>query len=131
MIPLRILAILSSVLFLIYGVIMQVGPLIVMEVILLPINIFRYWQLVSLRSKLKNSLAEERTDFSVIKTYGKRLRFEAGDFVFRKGDAVDNLYYVDKGHVQIGNDKTLKSGDVFGDLAFFQMPGFDPPRCSV
>ncbi len=41
LIPLRIAAILSSLAFLIYGLLTQSYPLLVMEIILLPINSYR------------------------------------------------------------------------------------------
>ncbi|HZY67586.1 MAG TPA: YgjV family protein [Devosia sp.] len=45
LIPLRIAAILSSVAFLTYGLLTQSYPLLLMEVVLLPINIFRLLEL--------------------------------------------------------------------------------------
>lgn len=43
--PLRIAAILSSLSFLTYGLLTQSYPLVLMEVILLPINLFRLQEL--------------------------------------------------------------------------------------
>ena len=49
LVPLRIMAISSSVAFLCYGLLTQSYPLVVMEVVLLPINICRLTQLLSER----------------------------------------------------------------------------------
>jgi len=72
MLPLRILAVGSSVFFLIYGLILHVWPLVGMEALLLPINSYRLWQLISLRNRLGRPGDGEPADYSVIKRDGKR-----------------------------------------------------------
>lgn len=120
MLPLRLFAILSSLFFLIYAAIMQVWPLLAMELILLPINIYRFWQVLSLRGKLKTAGRAEKADFSLIKAYGKRLQIEAGSIVFKRGDAVGQLYYLETGRIRIEDmGIELIAGDVFGEIAFF------------
>lgn len=47
LIPLRIAAILSSLAFLTYGLLVQSYPLILMEMVLLPINLFRLFELIN------------------------------------------------------------------------------------
>lgn len=51
LVPLRIAAILSSIAFLIYGVLTQSYPLVVMEVVLLPINSYRLMELLAQRRR--------------------------------------------------------------------------------
>ena len=46
MLPLRVAAVLSSVALLVYAVLTSSGPIIVMELILLPINIYRLIELL-------------------------------------------------------------------------------------
>lgn len=119
MLTLRVLAILSSVLFLIYALILQVWPLFGMEVILLPINGYRLWQIVSLRGRIKQA-PESSDDFSVIKTYGKVRHIKAGTIIFKRGDPVDQLYYIGVGKViieEVGVE--MSAGDIFGEIAFF------------
>lgn len=120
MLPLRVLAIMSSLFFATYGLILQLWPLLAMELILLPINVYRLWQLLSLRGKLRSASTANQTDFSVIRSYGKLLRINAGSIVFQRGDVVNQLYYLAKGRIRIeemGID--LASGNVFGEIAFF------------
>lgn len=120
MLPLRLFAILSSLCFLIYAAIMQVWPLLAMELILLPINTYRFWEVLSLRGKLGKASADRGSDFSLIKAYGKRSQIEAGSIVFERGDAVDQLYYLDTGRIRIEDmGIELAAGDVFGEIAFF------------
>ena len=46
MLPLRVVAVLSSVALLVYGVLVASGPLIFMELVLLPINSYRLFELL-------------------------------------------------------------------------------------
>ena len=120
MIPLRILAIASSVCFAIYAAVLQLWPLLAMELMLLPINVYRFWQILSLRGKLTNRDPSAKPDFSVIRTYGKSRSIKAGTVVFRRGDPVDRLYYLDRGRVLIEEvDVEISARDIFGEIAFF------------
>ena len=120
MIPLRILAIASSVCFAIYAAVLQLWPLLAMELMLLPINVYRFWQILSLRGKLTNRDPSAKPDFSVIRTYGKSRSIKAGTVVFRRGDPVDRLYYLDRGRVLIEEvEVEINARDIFGEIAFF------------
>lgn len=120
MLPLRLLAIASSVCFAAYAFTLQLWPLLAMELILLPINLYRLWQVLALRGKLNRVSGSKQSDFSIIKAYGKRRNIKAGAVVFKRGDPVDQLYFIAKGRVSIeemGVD--LRAGDIFGEIAFF------------
>ncbi|MFK7743930.1 MAG: Crp/Fnr family transcriptional regulator [Roseobacter sp.] len=120
MVPLRILAIASSICFAVYAAVLQLWPLLVMELLLLPINIYRFWQIISLRGKLNRSSTQQGADFELIKTYGKSRQLVAGTVVFSRGDPVDRLYYLHSGKILIEEyDVEISSGDIFGEIAFF------------
>lgn len=120
MLPLRILAVGSSVFFLIYGLILHVWPLVGMEALLLPINSYRLWQLISLRNRLGRPGDGEPADYSVIKRYGKRRVVPAGTLIFERGDTVDQLYLIGSGKVSIEElNIDIAPGDIFGEIAFF------------
>ncbi|MBO6675489.1 MAG: cyclic nucleotide-binding domain-containing protein [Rhizobiales bacterium] len=120
MVPLRVLAMVSSVLFIAYAMMLQLWPLLVMEAILLPINGFRLWQILSLRGRLEAMSEDDQPDFSVVRRYGKKRRFQAGTQVFEKGDAVDKFYLLETGRVLIEELETeLSEGSIFGEIAFF------------
>ncbi|MBF9059758.1 cyclic nucleotide-binding domain-containing protein [Rhodobacterales bacterium HKCCSP123] len=119
MLLLRVLAILSSVFFLAYGTLLGLWPLVAMEATLLPINIYRLWQLLSLRRKVARS-SGARADFDIVRRYGKRRTAAAGTILFRKGDKVDRLYLLSKGRVRIEEmGIEIQPGDIFGEIAFF------------
>lgn len=120
MLPLRMLAITSSLAFATYAFVLQLWPLLAMELILLPINLFRFWQVLSLRGKITRAATANGSDFAVVRAYGKRSVFPKGSVVFARGDAVDRLYYISKGRVLIEEPGVeLTSGDVFGEIGFF------------
>ena len=120
MLPLRILAIGSSVFFLIYGLLLQLWPLVGMEATLLPINVYRLWQLLSLRRRVNAALTGGPPDFSIVKRYGRRRALAAGERVFARGEAADRIYLVDAGRVRIEDvGVEVAAGEVFGEIAFF------------
>lgn len=120
MLPLRIMAIGSTVCFLIYGLVLGLWPLVAMEVCLLPINTWRLWQLLSLRRPLKTAEGRAQDDFSVIRAYGKKRKVAVGDIVFERGDPVDQLYFLASGRILIEDlGIELEQGQIFGELAFF------------
>ncbi|WP_299962651.1 cyclic nucleotide-binding domain-containing protein [uncultured Roseobacter sp.] len=119
MLALRVLAIASSVAFVLYALFLQLWPLLAMELLLLPINMLRLWQLIALRRKVGRA-DMEASDFSVIRTYGTARRVAAGTLVFAKGDSVCQLYFLAEGSVRIEEfDIDLQAGDIFGEIAFF------------
>ena len=120
MLPLRLFAIASTIFFAIYAALLGLWPLLVMDLILLPINFYRLWQIVRLRKAVKHARDEQEPDFSVARSYGTKRSFKAGNVVFEKGDSVDSLYYIDQGSVEIyGFGVLRRRGDVFGEMAFF------------
>ena len=124
MMPLRILALTASVIFMAYAIALQLWPLMVMELFLIPINSYRLWQIVRLRGRLKQALEAHKSDFSLIKTYGKPRRVKAGEVIFNLGDPVDQLYYIGSGKILIEEAGIeISSGDIFGEIAFFTDAG--------
>jgi len=120
MIWLRVLVILSSVCFIIYSAVFQIWPLLAIELILLCINAYRLYELIALRRLVTHMTDESEADFTAAMAYGKRRDIEAGDVLFEKGDAVDCMYYLAEGLVEIeGQNVTVPAGNIFGEMAFF------------
>ena len=120
MLPLRIAAVLSSVFFISYYGIIGIWPSLALELVLLPFNLYRAWQIIALRRKVEAARAEQVDDFSVLKAYGKSRDLKTGMTIFRRGDAPDHLYLIEKGQVYLEEiEVTLKAGDIFGEIAFF------------
>lgn len=120
MMALRILALVSSLVFVGYAAVLQLWPLVGMELILIPINVYRLWQIVSLRGRLSRAVGGEMADFSIIETYGTARQCKAGSVIFQRGDPVDSLYYIGAGKIMIEDvGIEVTAGDIFGEIAFF------------
>jgi CRP/FNR family transcriptional regulator, cyclic AMP receptor protein len=117
MIPLRITAILSNVLFASFGLWAHIYPVMILHLILFPVNALR---LVQIRRLVRGTL--QRTDLSMesILPIMTHRTFRAGEAVIRKGERADRLFYLDRGEakvVEIG--KTVPSGSVLGEIGVF------------
>ena len=120
MIALRILAMASSVCFIIYSGVFQVWPLLATELILLSSNAYRVYEIVALRRLVTHMTDESESDFSAAMAYGKKRVIQAGDVIFKKGDRVDSLYYLAEGRVEIEDQNvSVAAGNIFGEMAFF------------
>lgn len=120
MIPMRILAMASSVCFMIYSGVFHIWPLLAVELILLCINAYRLYEIIALRRLVTHMTDEAEADFSAAMAYGKKRVIQAGDTVFKKGDPVDSLYYLVEGRVEIEDQNvSIAAGEIFGEMAFF------------
>lgn len=120
MVPLRIVAIISGVFYLAYAVIQGLWPLVLTELVLLPFNFWRLWEILSLTRKLKETRHGDQPDFSMLAAYSKAENVETDRVIFRRGDTADRLYYIKSGEVEIEElGVRLGEGRIFGEIAFF------------
>lgn len=120
MLPLRVAAILSNLFFMSYSLALGLWPMLVLDAVLLPLNVWRLWQILRQRRRISEARHAEEPDFSVIKALSKPEPMPAGSVVFRRGDTPDRLYYIDTGEVVLDEIGTrLGTGEVFGEIAFF------------
>ena len=120
MIPLRFLAMASSVCFIIYSGVFQVWPLLAIELVLLPVNAYRLYEIIALRRLVTHMTDESEPEFSAAMAYGKKRVIQAGNVIFKKGDPVDSLYYLAEGRVEVEDQNvTVEAGKIFGEMAFF------------
>lgn len=118
--PLRVLAVGSNFGFMMYGLLAPSPMTFLLHATLLPLNLFRAWQMAKLTQSVKRAAAVgERAD-DWLTPYMKPLKLRAGATLFHKGDEADQLYYLVDGHMDLlefGN--TLEPGRLFGEIAFF------------
>jgi len=120
MMSLRILAMASSVCFILYSGIFHIWPLLAIELVLLCINAYRLYEIVAMRRLVTHMTDESEPDFSAAMAYGRKRVIRAGDVVFKKGDPVDSLYYLAEGRVGIEEQNvSVPAGKIFGEMAFF------------
>lgn len=117
---LRIAGIASSVAFLVYGLLTQAWPIIATEVVLLPLNAFRLWQLLALRRAARRG-SEDGWDWLL--AHASELRITAGTPVVRQGEMASHLTLIRSGQVVAANGM-LGAGQFAGD----GLP-FDAGRC--
>ena len=92
MIPLRIAAIASNILFMGYGLLAKALPTFFMYAVLLPINCFRLYQDLAIGEAREGCFAG-RFEHGLAQAVHDPRNFKAGDTLFHKGDTADAMYY--------------------------------------
>jgi CRP/FNR family transcriptional regulator, cyclic AMP receptor protein len=119
MIPLRIVALGSNVLFMAYGYVDHLYPVLVLHAILFPVNALRLLQFQRLVHDMREAHRED-LPIQALLPYMKRRNAVAGETLVRKGDKADRMYYLVDGELEITDlNKVLKSGAVIGEIGVF------------
>ena len=120
MIPLRWLAVASNVGFIVYGLTYPAPLRVVLHAVLLPVNLWRVWQMITLTRRVAASTADARQLEIWLRPYMRSRRFKAGQLIFANGDEADRLYFLASGTVVLPEvGRTLQAGQMFGEIAFF------------
>jgi len=119
MIPLRILALISNVLFMTYGYFDHLYPVLLLHAILFPVNALRLIQFQRLVRDMRSAHSEDLSIKSLL-PYMTRRNFSAGETLVHKGDNADRLYFLVDGELEIIDfNKVLKPGAVVGEIGVF------------
>jgi CRP/FNR family transcriptional regulator, cyclic AMP receptor protein len=119
MVPLRVIAIGSNVLFASYGALTHIYPVLVLHLVLLPVNVMRLVQLLRLIRGIKTAHATDLSIASLIPFMTHR-HVAAGHVLINKGDKADTLYYLAGGRMHIPEfGKFLEPGAVIGEIGIF------------
>jgi CRP/FNR family transcriptional regulator, cyclic AMP receptor protein len=119
MIPLRILALASNVLFCLYGYFDNLYPVLILHLVLFPVNLVRLIQFQRLVRELQ---VVQPADLSIQSwiPHMKLRRMKAGETLIRSGDRVDSIYYLLDGQLDLPEvGKTLEPGAVVGEIGVF------------
>jgi CRP/FNR family cyclic AMP-dependent transcriptional regulator len=119
MMPLRVLAIISNVLFCAFGAVAHIFPVLILHAILLPVNVVR---LVQIRRLVHRMQAAENSELSIqsLLPFMSRRTLKAGDILVRKGDEADRMFYLMRGNVEIQEiGKVVGSGTLVGEIGVF------------
>ena len=100
MMPLRVVAIISNVLFCAYGAVAHIFPVLILHAILLPVNVVR---LVQIRRLVHGMQVAENSELSApsLLPFMSGRTLKAGDILVRKGDEADRMFYLMRGNVEI------------------------------
>ncbi|HZD89027.1 MAG TPA: cyclic nucleotide-binding domain-containing protein [Pseudolabrys sp.] len=119
MIPLRIVALFSNVLFCSYGYLDHLYPVFFLHAILLPVNLLRLIQFYRLVRDVRDAHREDLPIQSLL-PYMTEVTLAAGETLIRKGDKADRLYFLIEGQLEIPElRKTMESGAVLGEIGVF------------
>jgi hypothetical protein len=117
-VPLRIAGIIGNFFFVAYGYFYPSYTTLFLYLFILPINIFRLFQMWELIKQVKLAT---RNDLSMewLKPFMTQRKYKKGDILCHKGEVADEMFYVLSGSylvTEIG--LTVRSGQVLGELGF-------------
>ena len=119
MIPLRIVGIASNVTFLTYAWLASVVPLFVLHSALLPLNIWRLMQIRAMVREVREAALGELPLEALLPFMSPR-RAEAGEVLFRRGDAAGEMFHLLSGAVRLEElGKMLGPGAMLGEISMF------------
>jgi hypothetical protein len=123
MIPLRVVAIASNLAFLTYAWLDDLTPILVLHGALLPLNVFRLFELKRLVARVVQA-STEGFSIDVLLPLMQRREIEAADTLFLANDAANALYYVLEGTLHLPEvNKDLGPGSLVGEFALFSDAG--------
>ncbi len=118
MIPLRVLAIATNVVFLGHGILIGLGPAVAVNAVLLPLNAWRLVQMVALVRKVRRASA---CDLSIdwLKPYMSPRSVGEGEVLFRRGQEAECLYYTLSGRYALRESgREIGPHELVGELGF-------------
>jgi CRP/FNR family transcriptional regulator, cyclic AMP receptor protein len=123
MIPLRVVAILSNLAFIIYSVGGRLYPVLILHALLLPLNCIRLRQMQGLVNKVYEAAHAELSTESLI-PFMTRRRIKRGDVLFQKGDLAKEMYLALSGSIRLASvGVSLGPGTVIGEIGIFSPQG--------
>ena len=116
MVPLRILGIVSTIFFVLYGYWARNYPTLFLYLLLLPLNIVRLRQMIDLVKKVKQASSGDLS-MAWLKPYMTRRPYFKGDLIFQKGDVAEEMYYTVSGKFRLTElDIELGEGRIVGEI---------------
>jgi hypothetical protein len=120
MIPLRWLAVASNVGFIVYGALYPAPLMVMLHLVLLPVNVWRVWQMTQLTRRVAASTADAQQMEVWLRPYMRSKRHKAGELIFADGDEAKRMYFLASGQVELPEvGRVLEAGQMFGEIAFF------------
>jgi len=119
MIPLRIVALGSNVLFCAYGYLDHLYPVFFLHLVLFPVNLVR---LVQFQRLIRDVREAHRGDLPIqsLLHFMTVRELAEGEILIRKGDKADALYFLADGTLEIAESgKLLEPGAVLGEIGVF------------
>ncbi len=116
MIPLRISGICANCIFITYGILAPVYPQLILHSVLLPLNIARLVQMISLTKKVAEA-ANGDLSIEWLKPFMSRRTVKQGEILFRKGDSSGLMFYPVSGRYRLNETGIeLGPGQLVGEI---------------
>jgi CRP-like cAMP-binding protein len=116
MLHLRMVGIVANLAFITYGVLDHVYPVLLLHMTLLPLNVWRLWQLLQMTRQIK-AISASRLSMEWLKPFSRRKDAQVGETLFRQGDAATEILFVLSGRFRaVEADVVLEQGEVIGEL---------------
>lgn len=120
MIPLRVVAIASNVVYIAYSAMAGLVPILVLHVLLMPLNIWRLIEVKQLIRKVRASTQSGTNAPELIVPYLRQVKRRKGERVFAKGDSADSVYYLLRGSARLtGKNIVVPEGQMIGVMGIF------------
>lgn len=117
-IPLRCLGIATNVVSLTYASFMGLYPSMTVNLVLLPLNGFRLFQMLRLIKKVKHA-SNSDLNMDWLKPFMARRAVKAGEILFAKGDSASCMFYTLSGRYRLRElGIELPQGHVVGEMGF-------------
>ena len=116
MLHLRMAGIVSNLVFITYGGLGHVYPVLLLHLTLLPLNVWRLRQLQQLTREMK-LITSSRLSMEWLKPFSRRKSVQSGETLFREGDAAAEVLFVLSGRFRaVEADVALEPGELIGEL---------------
>lgn len=116
MVPLRILGIVSTMFFVLYGYFAHNYPTLFLYLLLLPLNFVRLRQMIELVKKVKQATSGDLS-MAWLKPYMTKRQYFKGDLLFQKDDVADEMYYTMGGKFRLTElGIELGEGRIVGEI---------------
>ncbi len=124
MIPLRMFAVATNVLFIGYGLLAGVYPTLLLNCILLPLNSYRLAEMMLLVRGTKAAAVNAEFDTSILRPYTVSQGIAAGETLFRKDELANAMYLIESGRFLLPESAIeLGAGAMVGELGLLAPGG--------
>jgi len=122
MVALRVLALVGNASFVAYGVVESQLPSIALNCVLIPLNLFRLWEIRRLTREIARA-GEGSPVSEWLLPHMRRRAFRAGDVLFRRGETADRIVYLSRGELRLAEvGVRIAAGELIGEIGLFS-PG--------
>jgi CRP/FNR family cyclic AMP-dependent transcriptional regulator len=119
LIPLRLIAIASNIAFIVYALLGNLVPILLLHGALLPLNVLRTIQQLIMFRRVRAAF-RDRVEVDALVPFMRLKKFKQGTVLFRKSDRANQIFLLNKGQVLIPEiGKLLPPGTLFGEIGLF------------